>query len=78
MFRESFKGYLTNSFFEVKNKLFEVFFCGMTMGFVTTGINKSWHHAIKYSVNCPRSMHDVAEAADQIIGLEGKRIPVNL
>ena len=45
----------------------------MTMGFVTTGINESWHYAIKYSVNGPRPMHDVAELADRIIGLEAKK-----
>jgi hypothetical protein len=73
LFRNSFKGYLTNSFFENEKKLFEAFFGCMTMGFVTTGINKSWQHAIKYSVNGPRPMHDVAEAADRIICLEGKK-----
>ena len=46
----------------------------MTMGFVTTGINESWHHSIKYSVNGPRPKHDVAEAADRIICLEEKRM----
>ena len=45
----------------------------MTMGFVATGINESWHHAIKYSVNDTRPMHDVAGVTDRIIGLEGKK-----
>ena len=72
-FRNGFKGYLTNSFFENEKKLFDAFFGGMTMGFVTTGINESWHHSIKYSVNGPRPMHDVAEAADRIIRLEEKK-----
>jgi len=72
-FRNSFKGYLTNSFFENEKKLVEAFFGGMTMDFVTTGINESWHRAFKYSVNGPRPRHDVAEAADRIICLEEKK-----
>ena len=42
-FRGKLREFITKSYMEHRKKLFGAYFPGMTIGFVTTSINKPWH-----------------------------------
>ena len=45
----------------------------MTLGFVTTGINESWHRVTKHHINGLKPMHDLAQSAAIVNGIEKKK-----
>ena len=72
-FREKLREFITKSYMEHGSKLFDAYFPGMTLGFVTTGINESYHRATKHHINGPKPMHDLAESAGRMDDIERKK-----
>ena len=54
-------------------KIFDAYFAGMTLGFVTIGMNKCYHRVEKYHVNGTRPHNDLHESAKRLSYIKEKQ-----
>ena len=71
-FRGKLQEFITKPYREHGLKLFDAYFPGITLSFVTTGITESYNRSTKHHINGHRIMHDLAESAGIVNDIERK------